>query len=91
MNHEEETFTSKHWVLVHPKTGDRHSFHRSRGDVCQGTVVVDSGRYGLIQGRRFWNEYIRIGFIVDEKAYNECKVWNMKEFYNVCREREQNE
>jgi len=85
----DETYTSEHWVLVHPKTGDRHSFHRSRDNVCEGTVVVDSATYMIVQGRRFWEEYMRVGFIIDKKASHKCIVWGMKDFHDMCRHLEE--
>ena len=53
-----------------------------------GTIHVDGKTYLIKQGRNFWNEYIRTGYVLDTKLGNKCIHWNMKEFHNMCRVKE---
>ena len=51
-------------------------------------VYVDGKKYLRKAGRNFWNEYIRVGYVLDEKLSNKCKMWDMKEFHDMCRVKE---
>lgn len=81
-----ETYTTRRWVLTRQSDDSMHSFEIGKG--CIDTVNVDGKTYLKKAGRNFWNEYIRIGYVLDEKLSNKCKHWNMKEFNDMCRVKE---
>tara|TARA_R110001583_G_scaffold190593_1_gene354978 strand:- start:3742 stop:3999 length:258 start_codon:yes stop_codon:yes gene_type:complete len=82
------TYTTKRWLLVHPNDGTVHTFSIDKECIEGGTIHVDGKTYLIKQGRNFWNEYIRTGYVLDTKLGNKCIHWNMKEFHNMCRVKE---
>jgi len=82
-----KTYTTERWVLVRGD-GEVHTFSTDKESIENYTVNVDGGKYLIKQGRRFWDEYIRIGYVLDEKLSNKCKHWDMKEFHDMCRVKE---
>jgi pyoverdine/dityrosine biosynthesis protein Dit1 len=81
------THTTKRWVLIR-SDGTIHTFSTDKECIENDTVNVDGKTYLKKQGRNFWNEYIRIGYVLDKKLSNKCKVWDMKEFNDMCRLKE---
>ena len=81
-----KTHTTKRWVLV--REDEIHTFSTDKECIENYTVNVDGKNYLIKQGRRFWDEYIRIGYVLDEKLSHKCKMWNMKEFHDMCRVKE---
>ena len=82
-----KTYTTERWVLVRGD-GEVHTFSTDKECIENDTVNVDGKTYLKKQGRNFWNEYIRIGYVLDKKLSNKCKVWDMKEFNDMCRLKE---
>ena len=84
----QKTYTTKKWILVRHSDGTIHTFNVDKKCIENGTVNVDGKTYLKKAGRRFWNEYIRVGYVLDEKLSHKCKQWDMKEFYDMCRAKE---
>ena len=85
----QKTYTTKKWILVRHSDGTIHTFNVDKKCIENGTVNVDGKTYLKKAGRNFWNEYIRIGYVLDEKLSHKCKMWDMKEFHDMCREKEE--
>ena len=83
-----KTYTTERWVLVRTSDNTVHTFSIDRECIENGTVKVDGKSYLKKAGRNFWNEYIRIGYVLDEKLSHKCKMWNMEEFHKMCRAKE---
>ena len=83
-----KTYTTEQWILVRHSDGTIHTFSIDKECIENYTVYVDGANYLIKQGRRFWNEYIRTGYVLDEKLSHKCKMWNMLEFHDMCREKE---
>ena len=84
-----KTYTTNKWVLVRHSDGTIHTFSINKECLENGTTVnVDGKTYLKKAGRNFWNEYIRVGYVLDEKLSHKCKMWDMKEFHDMCREKE---
>jgi hypothetical protein len=74
----QKTYTTKRWVLTRHVDGTIHTFSIDFKCNGNGTVNVDGKTYLKKQGRRFWDEYIRTGYVLDEKLSHKCKNWDMK-------------
>ena len=83
-----KTHTNERWILVNHSDGTIHTFSIDFKGNGNGTINVDGNTYLLKQGRRFWNEYIRTGYVLDKKLSHKCKMWDMKEFHDTCRTKE---
>ena len=83
-----KTYTTERWVLVRTSDDTVHTFSIDKECIENGTVYVDCKNYLKKAGRAFWNEYIRIGYVLDEKLGNKCKHWDMEEFHKMCRAKE---
>ena len=84
----DKTYTTEQWILVRHRDGTIHTFTIDKECTENYTVYVDGKNYLIKQGRRFWNEYIRVGYVLDEKLSHKCKMWDMKEFHDMCRVKE---
>ena len=82
-----KTYTTERWVLVRGD-GAVHTFSVDKKCIENSTVNIDGDTYLKKAGRNFWNEYIRIGYVLDEKLGNKCKHWDMEEFHKMCRAKE---
>lgn len=82
-----KTYDTNRWVLKH-SDGTIHTFSIDEECNTSMLVYVDGKKYLRKAGRNFWNEYIRVGYVLDEKLSNKCKMWDMKEFHDMCRVKE---
>jgi len=55
------------WILVRPNDGTTHTFSIDEEEPILDTVNVDGKTYLKKAGRRFWDEYIRIGYVLDKE------------------------
>ena len=55
------------WTLVRHGDGTIHTFSIDEECTENGTVSVDGKTYLKKAGRRFWHEYIRIGYVLDKE------------------------
>ena len=83
-----ETYSTNNWVLTRHSDDTIHTFSTDKECIENGTVNVDGKTYLKKAGRNFWNEYIRVGYVLDEKLSHKCKMWDMKEFQDMCRVKE---
>jgi len=83
-----KTYTTERWVLVRTNDDTVHTFSIDKECIENGTVNIDGDTYLKKAGRNFWNEYIRTGYVLDEKLGNKCKHWDMEEFHDMCRAKE---
>ena len=83
-----KTYTTERWILVRHSDGTIHTFSIGCHSIENSTIDVDGKTYLIKQGRRFWDEYIRTGYVLDEKLSHKCKMWDMKEFHDMCRVKE---
>ena len=83
-----KTYLTERWILTRQSDDSMHSFEIGKEDIENDTIKVDRQTYLKKAGRRFWDEYIRIGYVLDEKLSHKCKQWDMEEFHKHCRENE---
>ena len=83
-----KTYLTERWILTRQSDDSMHSFEIGKEDIENDTIKVDRQTFLREQGRRFWDEYIRIGYVLDEKLGNKCKHWDMEEFHKMCRVKE---